>query len=256
MVLVLLALAALAWPSSRAGRRLRRLAGVPARHRLRRPKSDGLLVMLGVVGGWMLLGIGGAVAAALVGVALCYRRRLRARQKGQLAELEELSEAVAGLVAELATGAHPVTAAEQAAREAPSAAAETLRLIATASRLGGESDVGPFQLRQAWHLTARHGVPLVTTLSAVAQDLAHRARFSRAVQARLAGPQVSAALLSGLPAVGLALGQATGARPFDALATTLLGQAALTLGALLTAVGLIWTTRITTRAVPTQARSA
>ncbi|WP_143073523.1 type II secretion system F family protein [Actinokineospora terrae] len=176
---------------------------------------------------------------------------MKLRQRRQLAELEDLAEAVTGLVADLATGAHPVTAAEQAAQDAPACAAESLRLIATASRLGGDLEINPPQLRQAWHLTARHGVPLVATLTAVAQDLSHQATFTRAVQARLAGPQITAALLATLPAAALALGEATGAHPLTTLATTPLGQTTLILGALLTSTGLTWTTHLTHRVVPT-----
>ncbi|RLK59884.1 type II secretion system F family protein [Actinokineospora cianjurensis] len=252
MVLVMLAIAVLLWPSTRPARRLRRLAAPPVRRwQVRATTPDALLVVLGCVGGWAAFGLGGALAAGLVGAALCHRWRMTLRQRRQLAELEDLAEAVAGLVADLATGAHPVTAAEQAAQDAPASAAESLRLIATASRLGGDLEINPPQLRQAWHLTARHGVPLMATLTAVAQDLSHQATFTRAVQARLAGPQISTTLLAALPAAALAVGEATGAHPLATLATTTLGQSTLVLGALLTSTGLTWTTRITHRAVPT-----
>ncbi|GAA2988175.1 hypothetical protein GCM10010483_35680 [Actinokineospora diospyrosa] len=69
--------------------------------------------------------------------------------------------------------------------------------------------------------------------------------------AKLAGPQTSAAVLSGLPVVGLALGEAIGAQPLATLKSTPIGQALLVLGATFTALGLLWTNHIINRAVPT-----
>ncbi|MBM7771401.1 tight adherence protein B [Actinokineospora baliensis] len=250
MVLALLALAILAWPSMRATRRLRALkAASPKQWRLPRP-AIGVLVLLSAAA-WFALGPAGTAAAVLVGSALLRRRQASLRLRQRLAESEELSEALASLASELTTGAHPVTAAERTAQDLTPPTARSLQAIATATRLGGDIEINPPDLHRSWRLTTRYGIPLAATLTAVAHALSHQARFSKAVLAKLAGPQTSAAVLSALPLIGLALGEAIGAHPLTTLTSTPHGQLLLLLGATFTTAGLLWTTRIITRAVPT-----
>jgi tight adherence protein B len=72
---------------------------------------------------------------------------------------------------------------------------------------------------------------------------AGRAR-RRQLAALLAAPRATAALLAGLPAVGLALGAAMGAGPVTVLLHDPAGQGALLVGVLLELAGLAWTGRI------------
>ncbi|WP_026422892.1 type II secretion system F family protein [Actinokineospora inagensis] len=243
MPLILLAVALMLWPSTRARRRLLR-----RRKPARLPQPAPILLVLAVGTSWYALGPAGAVAALLLGLIAIHRRRSQAALHRALAALDDQAEALTAFAAELATGAHPTVAAEHTAADAGPHAAAMLTSIATAARLG--TDVGATHLDHAWRLTTRHGIPLTTTVTAVARDLAHRAHFTRDVMARLTGPRTSAAVLAGLPVLGLALGESMGAHPLSTLATTVAGQVLLVAGAVLTGAGLLWTARLTHRAIP------
>ena len=132
-----------------------------------------------------------------------------------------------------------------------------LKAAAATARLGGDVErtlrdlrqplVGTAvdQLARAWHVSAKHGVALADVLDATRRDLDQRAAFGRQVQARMAGPRASAAVLAGLPVFGVLLGELSGARPLHTLVATTAGQVLLVLGAGFLAVGLWWTKRIT-----------
>jgi tight adherence protein B len=77
-----------------------------------------------------------------------------------------------------------------------------------------------------------------------------RLRLSGQIKAQLSGPRASAAVLAGLPILGIALGQGMGAHPLVILATTPVGQLLLVLGTGLAAAGLLWSARITAKAAP------
>jgi tight adherence protein B len=106
------------------------------------------------------------------------------------------------------------------------------------------------RLATAWRLAQRHGLPLADVLDAVRRDLEQRARFTRQVLARMAGPRSSALALSLLPVLGIALGAATGANPLAVLTGSAFGQALLVVGVALLCAGMTWSARITDRAVP------
>ena len=56
-------------------------------------------------------------------------------------------------------------------------------------------------------------------------------------------------MLAGLPLLGIALGQATGARPIQVLLGGGLGGMLLVIGTALVAAGMVWTERITDKVV-------
>jgi tight adherence protein B len=74
-------------------------------------------------------------------------------------------------------------------------------------------------------------------------------RFAADVQARLAGPRATAAVLAGLPLLGLALGQAVGGAPVRVLGQTGVGQLLLVLGSCLACAGVLWSARLVAGAV-------
>lgn len=269
----LLAASLLCWPPGRPGSRLRALYGLP------RPAATGWLageIWVAVVAAgvalacWLLLGLAGALAGA--GFAAMAWRRWRGRRQAQarIAAVTETADALGGLVAELRAGTHPAVAAESVAAELTAdgeygAAATALRAVAAAGRLGGDvhaalarcSAVGDPAMRgsidrlaRAWALAQRHGLPLAEVLDAVRRDLAAHARFESRLRATLAGPRASAAVLAGLPAFGLALGEAMGAGPMRILASTAAGQLLLLIGAALVLAGLGWCARLTGRVAP------
>jgi tight adherence protein B len=259
-----LAGAVLAWPAGVASLRLARLTGHGAFVALRRPRlTTGSLMLLAGVVGWCLAGVGGAVAAGIL-VATGWRswRRHHARRQA-LRSAEGFAEALRSFAGELRAGSHPAVAAESTAKDANELAAAALRVIAATSRLGGDvaQALGRFgaelpdvddalvELGRAWSLGQRHGLPLAEAIGAVADDLAHRARFTRQVEAKTAGARSSAAVLAALPLLGIALGEAIGARPWQVLSSAGLGQVLLVLGSVLVCAGVAWSARLTRQAV-------
>lgn len=256
--LLLTSLALLCWPDTRVATRLRTIAGDNPRKRVWTPPRSAVPIMVAVVVvGWLVAGVGGAVAATLL--ALTTRRQLRARAESRqsLTAADDLVEALHTFVAALRAGAHPAMAAEFAAEDAQPQTAAAMRAIATVARLDGHitavlnttSPPALARVATAWQLAQRHGLPLAEVLEAVRRDLAHRARFTRQVAARMAGPRTSALALSLLPVVGIALGTAMGANPLAVLTGTGLGQVLLVTGVTLLCAGVAWSNRIATRAV-------
>lgn len=270
-----LAAAALCWPAG-AGRG--RLTGL-RRRRWQVPRGATgpkwvkqrclLLVTLAAGIGALLAGPGGGLAAAMMTGTANARWRAGREHRAVAAEAIGLSDALGVLVAELRAGAHPSDAAGAAAAgspdgapDGPSSATRALSAAAAAARLGGDVPAvlrcaGPVQLRPwldrlavAWSLADRYGIPLADLLDAVRSDTEQRVRFAAEVQARLAGPRATAAVLAGLPLLGLALGHAVGANPLRMLSDTSAGQGLLVVGTGLACAGVLWSARLMSRAVP------
>lgn len=276
-VLLLLAAAALSWPDFRATARLRALRRAEPAAR-RRPGIRPLLgaapalVVLATALGVVLAGPGGLLAGAglaVVGVRT-WRAQRRTRQHREHAA--HWAGGVRLLVAELRAGAHPAAAAEGAAADAAPEVAGMLRSTAATARLGGDvaaalaaatntahtgaahtgtahTAVATGRMARAWALAERHGVALAELLDAVRRDVEHRAAFAREVDARMAGPRATAAVLAGLPVLGLLLGESAGAAPLAVLTGTPIGQVLLVVGAALLCAGTVWTGRLTRTAV-------
>lgn len=264
----LLLAAVLCWPAGTAATRLRALREVRRSDRLAYPAgrfAAGAAVAACGLGGFWLLGVAGAVVGAMFGMAGAHRVRARRQARARVAAVRAVADALGGLVAELRAGRHPAVAAESVAADAPpdGEAAVGLRAIAAAARLGGDIDMALAdtagsgrpgsealqRVARAWRLAQQHGLPLAEVLDAVRRDLDAGARFAGQLQAKLAGPRASAAVLAGLPAVGVLLGEAMGARPLDVLSSTPAGQVLLLLGGLLVFAGVGWSGRLTQRAV-------
>ncbi len=268
LAIAALAAAALCWPAD-AGRcrltelhrRWMRAQTVASRSWLTQRSLLLLPVALAAGLGALLAGLGGGLAAAMVtGTATARWRAARDRRTAALAATG-LSDALGVLVAELRAGAHPSDAA-RAAADGPVDATRALSTAAAAARLGGDvpavlRSAGPVQLRSwlgrladAWSVADRYGIPLADLLDAVRSDTEQRVRLAAEVQARLAGPRATAAVLAGLPLLGLALGQAVGAAPVRVLSDTAAGQGLLVVGTGLACAGVLWSARLVSRAVP------
>ena len=252
MLTALLAAAALLlWPSPHPINRLR-----PPRPRTRLPRIP--LPALSILA--IPLGIGALLTTLILMWTVTHVIKTRARQRTRQSSSEALITGLTGVVAELKAGAPAPQAAANAATDCPPPASDVLKAIAATANLGGDvtrtlHDLAPEhphlalpQLARAWQVSTRHGVPLAEVLDATRQDLTQRAAFTRQLESQLAGPRASAAVLAALPLLGLLLGQASGAEPAHVLLATAPGQTLLVLGALLTATGLRWTTRLTTKA--------
>jgi tight adherence protein B len=277
LALVALAAAALAWPGGIGRGRLAEL-----RRPITRAQRDwvldsgagthwvtrrcGLLVVgLATGAGAVLAGLGGGLASAIVTGTVAARWRTGHYHRVAAIAATGLSDALGVLVAELRAGAHPAAAVQSAADTHADGSPDVVRIlavVAAAARLGGDvpavlRGAAPTHLRpwldrlaDAWALAERHGIPLADLLDAVRCDTEHRVRFAADVQARLAGPRATAAVLAGLPLLGLALGQAVGAAPLRVLRETPVGQVLLVLGTGLACGGALWSARLISRAVP------
>ena len=270
--MVVLAAGVLCWPGGAGGLRLTGLRRPAARAPLVGFQSYWptrryvlLLVAFAAGAGMLLAGLGGGLAAAMLAGTASARWSAGRGHRTAAAAATGLSDALGVLVTELRAGAHPAGAVQAAADTHTDSSPEValaLAGVAAAARLGGDvpvvlRSVGPGHLRpwldrlaQAWTLADRYGIALAELLDAVRCDTEHRVRFAAEVQARLAGPRASAAVLAGLPLLGLALGQAVGAAPWRVLSGTPVGQLLLVIGTGLVCGGVLWSDRLVSGAVP------
>lgn len=266
LTLLALAVAVVAWPASRPVDR--RLHGLVAAARLAAPgravsrsRWRGLARSRSLAGS-VVLGCGlagaawhgpivgvtfaGAAALVLAGVARASARaaaRSRDRDLSSAlrmvrAELDVGSSGAAALLA-AATVAGAHAGAFAAAGRAVADGADVVAAVATA---GGDSEL--IVIAQAWQLAAELGVPVADVLARVDDDVQARREQTRAVGSALAGPRSSAALLAGLPVLGIVLGLAMGARPLQVLFDTRAGPLLLLAGCTLDAAGVLWTARL------------
>lgn len=278
LTLLLPAAALLGWPDLRAHHRLlpRREVSLPHRN----PVSS---LRIGAVPaaallGLLLAGVGGLLAASALTALGVWWWRTRGGYRLRLQRSAALAAGFRLLVAELRAGSHPAAAAEGAAVDADPPVAAVFRDLSTTARMGGDvasvltaagagaeavdrrvfrfgeraAPVDPLaRAGRAWALAERHGVALAELLDAVRRDLEHRVAFAREVEAKLAGPRATAAVLAGLPLLGLLLGEVSGATPLAVLTGGLFGQAVLVLGVALLCAGVLWTVRLTESVVRT-----
>jgi tight adherence protein B len=199
-----------------------------------------------------------AVAVVAATASLRYRRRRRIRRAAE--EGRTLEAALDVLVGELRVGSHPVRAFRVAADETVGAVAVSLRAVAARARLGADVTAGlraaarssglPAhwdRLAVCWQLAGDHGLAIATLMRAAQRDIAERQRFSARVSSGMAGARATAAILAGLPVLGVLLGQLIGARPLSFLLSGHAGGWFLVVGSMLACGGLLWSDRITDR---------
>lgn len=260
--LLVLAVALLTSPAHAARARLRAVAsagtrGLPGPHGLSTVGAALLAAVLGMVLGGPLP----ALAAALIAATGQRRWRARQRAKADARSAAALAAALEVLIAELRVGAHPATACAVAAGEVDGPVSGVFAEAAARTRLGASAATGLRSPRQpgldaelsrvaaAWQVAEERGVALAELLDAVRRDLTGRIRFRGRTEAGLAGARSTAAVLAGLPLLGIALGQAIGAAPVALLLRDTTGGVLLLLGTVLICAGLSWSGRITARAV-------
>jgi tight adherence protein B len=196
--------------------------------------------------------------SAVVGTAgLRWRRSRQAALRAR--EAQTLQGALGILVGELRAGAHPVAAFEAAAHEVGGPVSAALGEVAARARLGADVSAGlravagssalPAhwqRLAVYWQLALDHGLAIAPLMRAAERDVVARERFSSRIRAGMAGARTTAAVLSGLPALGIVLGQLIGAHPVRFLLGD--GAAVLAIGVVLCCLGLLWSDRIIARA--------
>ncbi len=192
---------------------------------------------------------GVAVATVLAAIGWTWHCAPRRRLEG--AHWRALAAALRLLCAELAAGsavssafaaAAPVAGVHRPAFAAAAAAAAEGTDVAAALEAHGSAELRP--LTVAWRVIALTGSAPVDVLRRVDDDVAGQLAQRRDVAASTAGARSSAALLAGLPGIGVVLGSALGARPLALLLGTPAGHLLLCAGALLDGLGLAWTARL------------
>jgi tight adherence protein B len=202
--------------------------------------------------------VSAVIAAAVVAATLALRRRRRLGRLRRAEESAALQGALDVLVGELRIGAHPATAFSVAAGEVDGAVAGSLRAVAARARLGADVAAGLRSVAQrsslpghweriavCWHLAQTHGLAIATLMRTAHRDIVERDRFSARVSAGMAGARTTAAVLAGLPLLGIGLGQLIGADPLRFLLSGGLGGWLLVVGVTLACAGLLWSDRIT-----------
>ena len=215
-----------------------------------------------VVATAVLLPLTTVLAVAVVGATASLRYRRHRRIRRALGEGRTLETALDVLVGELRVGAHPVRAFCVAADETVGAVAVSLRAVAARARLGADVTAGlraaarssalPAhwdRLAVCWQLASDHGLAIATLMRTAQRDITERQRFSARVSSSLAGARATAAILAGLPVLGVLLGQLIGARPLSFLLNGHAGGWLLVVGSTLACGGLLWSDRITDRLV-------
>lgn len=219
-----------------------------------------------LAGGVGLLWLGPVPAVLLAVGGMLSTRSLAARRMaaGRAQERVRAAEACATLAGELRAGR---TAAEAllAAAEVASGGSRAALLAASAASSAG-ADV-PAVLRQpteppsavpevlrglaaCWAVCATAGSGLAAAVDRLEEGLRAAQGQRRAVEAELAGPRATAAMLALLPLAGLALAAGLGADPLQVLLHTPTGLLCLVAGVSLDLLGLHWTGRMVARATP------
>jgi tight adherence protein B len=255
---LLLSLALALFPSA-PRRRLMPSARVPPRALLG-ARGVGCLIACAILGAAVLLPLTTVLAFAVVGATAGLRYRRRRRFRGAVDEGRTLETALDVLVGELRVGSHPVRAFGVAAAETVGPVAVSLRAVAARARLGADVTAGlraaartsalPAhwnRLAVCWQLASDQGLAIATLMRTAQRDIAERQRFSARVSSSMAGARATAAILAGLPVLGVLLGQLIGARPLSFLLNGHTGGWLLVVGAVLACGGLLWADRITDR---------
>ncbi|MFC7675021.1 type II secretion system F family protein [Mycolicibacterium sp. GCM10028919] len=239
-----------------------RLVRLEARRRTlgRGPVTAAALAALGILAAVVPIPV---VAAAAVLAATLGRRTLASRRHGRRSEeAGVLQSGLAVLIGELRVGAHPVAAFETAARETHGPVAAALSDVAARARLGADVGSGLLavadgsaspvyweRLSACWGLAQAHGLAIATLLRTAQRDIVERERFASRVRAGMAGARATAAILAGLPMLGIGLGQLIGADPVRFLLSDGLGGWLLLVGTGLVCAGLLWSDGIVNRVV-------
>lgn len=202
------------------------------------------------------------LAVAVLGVTVSLRYRRRGHSRCALDEELALQTALDVLVGELRVGAHPVRAFSIAAEETGGPVGAGMRAVAVRATLGADVATGlraaarsstlPAhweRLAVCWQLANEHGLAIAALMRAAQRDIAERQRFSARVRSGMAGARATAAILAGLPVLGVVLGQLIGARPLSFLLNGHAGGWLLVVGLTLACGGLLWCDRITDRCI-------
>jgi tight adherence protein B len=197
-----------------------------------------------------------AVAALLVRRIAWSRRAARARQEATAATVE-ITFALAGelragrtpsqALAAVAGLAGPLRPALEAAHAAVTVGSDAADELARAAVLPGAERLR--LVAAAWAVAESAGGRVAVVLERLSEAMDDDEELRQELDAAMAGPRATMAVLAGLPVLGLALGQAVGAAPLHLLLHRPLGWALLVAAVLLDGLGVVVTRAIARRAL-------
>jgi tight adherence protein B len=217
--------------------------------------------------GWLLAAVAGSALVAarvpvlllvVVGVAglLGWRLRIqwsasRARERCSMATVE-VTFALAGelragrtpaqALAAVAGVAGPLRPALEAAQAAVAVGADAAGELARAADLPGAERLR--YVGAAWAVAESAGGRVAVVLERLSEAMDSDDELRQELDAAMAGPRATMVLLSGLPVLGLALGQAVGAHPLRLLLHRPIGWGLLAAAAALDGLGVMVTRAI------------
>lgn len=206
------------------------------------------------------LPLSASIAASILAGTMTWRICRRNRHRNAVRDGRALAGALEVFVGELRIGAHPVRALSAAAADTAGPVGAALSTAAARAGLGASVAEGlrgagmrsPLssdfdRLALSWQLAVDHGLAVSVLMRAAQTDIVERQRFSARVRASMAGARATAAILAGLPLLGLVLGESVGAAPVAFLCGGGMGGWFLVAGTVLVCCGLIWADHITGR---------
>ncbi|MEV6116663.1 type II secretion system F family protein [Streptomyces sp. NPDC052109] len=208
-------------------------------------------VLLGLLGTSVIPVVAGAAGVPVL-------RRVRLARQARLFRERRADAVIAlcgALAGEVRAGRQPGEALLRAARDS-GGLGEAQAAVVAAARFGGDvpgalaaaarqpGAEGLLGLAACWRVAVDQGAGLAAGLDRL--DAALRAeRDQRAdLRAQLAGARATTVLLAVLPALGLLLGSAMGAKPLHVLLHTGAGLGCLAAGSVFEAAGMWWAVRI------------
>ncbi|MCW2686738.1 MAG: type secretion system protein [Mycobacterium sp.] len=252
-----LALALLVAPAS-PRRRLATLCPAPAKLRMAYRSRVIAAAAAVSVASALVVPATAVVAVVIAAVTLAVRLRQRETRRRRVEESRALQDALDVLVGELRVGAHPVAAFSIAASEVGGPVAASFREVAARARFGADVPSGLHtaaltaalpshweRVAVSWQLAQTHGLAIATLMRTAHRDIVERERFSARASAGMAGARTTAAVLAGLPLLGVGLGQLIGADPLSFLLSGHAGGWLLVVGVTLGCCGLLWSDHIT-----------
>ncbi|HET9379449.1 MAG TPA: type II secretion system F family protein [Streptomyces sp.] len=208
-------------------------------------------VLLGLLGASVLPVLAGAAAVPLV-----RRLRLAARARREREQLGGAVIALCGALAgEVRAGRQPGEALLRAAHDS-GGLGDAQAAVLAAARFGGDvpgalsaaarqpGEDGLLGLAACWRVAVDQGAGLAAGLDRLEAALRAEQERRADVRAQLAGARATAAMLAGLPVLGLLLGAGLGTDPLHVLLHTDVGLGCLVVGGALEGLGLWWAMRI------------
>lgn len=219
------------------------------------PRDVGIAAAIGTVLVALRLPLVVAMAGGLLQLCWAKVRQVRLRNRARQARQTAVAEVTFALAGELragrtasealraaATTAGPLAEALQSAADAVAVGGSAAAELDAASRLPGADRLR--SVAAAWRVTESAGGRVALVLERLGEAMDRDDELHREMEAALAAPKATMMLLAGLPVFGLVLGQSIGAHPVHLLLYRPLGWGLLLGAALLDAIGIVVSRKI------------